>query len=104
MMVRFIQMMDLRLQFLDSAAVVRARQFEAPRGRGRSAINPEKIQYRGQTPAKKNERRPDPLALTDGMDEHPKLERGNQQGPGILQQIIHRSQVGEQRSQHTMQK
>ena len=52
MMMRLVEVMDLRLEFLDAAAVMRAGQFEAARGRRRAAIHveiiPERRESRGR--------------------------------------------------------
>ena len=46
MMMRLVEMMDLRLEFLDAATVMRAGQFKAARGRRRAAKDVEEIPER----------------------------------------------------------
>src|SRR5439155_16216000 len=60
MMMRFIQVMDLRLEFLDAATVVSARQFEATRGGWRDTINQKEIEHCAQAESDEDESRPDP--------------------------------------------
>jgi len=70
----FVQVVDPGLQLLNAPPMVGTRKFE-PAGRGGSfAKNEKKIKHRGQAKSKKDENRPNPLALPYGMHEHPKLE------------------------------
>src|ERR1022692_14066 len=48
-MVRLVEVMDLRLKFLDAAAVICARQFKSARGRRRGAIDGKVIKQSGQS-------------------------------------------------------
>ena len=72
--VRLVEVMNLRLQFLDAAAAVRAGQFKSARGGRRGAIDEKIIQHRRQPPADENEHRPNPFLPPDRVNEHPDLE------------------------------
>ena len=80
--VRFIQVMDLGLELFDAAAVAGPGQLEAARRRGGGAIDVEVVPESPESPAKKNEERPDPFPLPNRVHQHPKLEGGNQQRHG----------------------
>src|SRR2546430_11667393 len=49
MMMRLVQVMDLRLQFFDAPAIVRARQLEPARGRRRRAVHQKEIRSEEHT-------------------------------------------------------
>src|SRR5436305_115561 len=51
----FIEMINLRLELLDTMALVGAGQLEAACGRWGSPINPEVIEHRGYSPTDENE-------------------------------------------------
>src|SRR5215471_10631299 len=61
--VGFVEMMDLSLEFLDSAPVMRAWQLEPARRRGRSPINIEVIPDRPKAPNHQDEQGPNPFPL-----------------------------------------
>src|SRR5205823_9882359 len=61
MMMRFVQVMDLRLEFLDAATIVRTRQLEATRGGRGGAIYQKEIEQCAQAKSDEDESRPDPL-------------------------------------------
>jgi hypothetical protein len=99
-MMRLVQMMDLRLKFLDAFTVVRARQFKSARGRRRGAIDQEKIENRRNSPADEDENRPNPFAIADGVNEHPDLERGDGQPKRIGQKISPIQKISDQQGEH----
>src|ERR1043165_10224828 len=99
-MMRFVEMMNLGLQFLDAPAIVRAGQLESARGRRGGSIDIEIIPKRAEAPAEEDEYSPKPFALPDRIHEHPNLECGNCQRPDVASQAAQRQQVREQRGQH----
>src|SRR6266851_5495102 len=56
-----VEVVDLRLEFLDAAAVISAGEFEAARGCGRSAINLEKIPESAEDRKRQDEKNPHPF-------------------------------------------
>ena len=63
MVVGVVEVMDLRLKFLDAFAASRAGQLESARDRRRGgAIDEKEIQQRRDAPADENENRPKPFA------------------------------------------
>ena len=78
-MMRFVEMMNLRLQLLDPFATVGAGKFKSPRDRRRIAIDEKEIPHGGKARQKKKEENPHPFLAPDGIYEHPDLERGKEQ-------------------------
>lgn len=74
--VGFIEVMDLRLELFNAAAVNGAGQFKAAGGQGAAAIDHEVIKCGAYGGADEDEHGPDPIAAADGIDEHPDLEDG----------------------------
>ena len=58
MMMRFVQVMDLRLEFFDAATVVSAGQFKSARGRRHGAIDQKEIQNGVNVRKQENEHNP----------------------------------------------
>ena len=75
---RFVEVMDLRLQFLDAAAVVGAWQFKAASRGGTVAIVVNEIPDRAE-PGDENQDGPKIFAAADGIDSHPNDERTEDQ-------------------------
>src|SRR5579859_2043797 len=100
MMVRLVQVMDLRLQFLDPLAAPRPRQFKPPRGRRRGAIHEHIIKHRRETKADKNENRPNPFLPPHRVNAHPQLKYRHQCQPWIMNQKINIRQVCNQGCNH----
>jgi len=88
MMIGVVEMMDLRLKFLDALAALRAGQFKPARGRRRGAIDEKEIKHRRQSKADENKNGPKPFLPPERVNEHPKLERKCDQPPRIVDQII----------------
>src|SRR5947207_15282585 len=86
MMVRFVEMVNLRLQFLDTTAGVGAGKFEATRGRVRAAIDIEKIPERAEPGKREDEDQPEPFLPANRIDDHPHLKDREQQHEGRRQQ------------------
>ena len=98
MVVGVVEVMDLRLKFLDAFAAPRAGQFETARGGRRGgAINKEEIKQRCDAPADEDENRPQPFAVADGVDEHPDLERKDNQPNRAGQKVLPVLNIVEQR-------
>src|SRR2546430_17729830 len=79
MMMRLVQVMDLRLQFFDAPAIVRARQLEPARGRRRRAVHQKEIKQRAQTETDENKHGPNPFLPSHSVNEHPELKSRHQQ-------------------------
>src|SRR6267143_6164550 len=84
---RLVEMVDLRLEFLDAAAVIRAGEFEAARGRGRSAIDLEKIPEGAKALKYNDEKDPHPFLAPDRVNEHPKREHSTDPQKGRGEQV-----------------
>src|SRR5947209_3683227 len=84
---RFVEMVDLRLEFLDAPAVISAGEFEAARGCGRSAINLEKIPEGAKALKHHDEEDPHPFLAPDRINEHPNGERGTNPQEGRGEQV-----------------
>src|SRR5262249_15390957 len=76
MMMGLVQVINLRLQLLDTAAVPGARQLESASRRRRRAINGKVIEERGESEADEDEKRPEPLTTPERVNEHPQAEQG----------------------------
>src|SRR5215471_4174729 len=61
MMVRFVQVMNLGLEFFEPPAIMRPRQFKSGRRRRSRAIYNKIIKQRRKTKTDKNEERPNPF-------------------------------------------
>ena len=97
MVVRLVEMMYLRLEFLDPAPIIRARQLEAARGRRGGAIDQKEIEQRAHTKANKNEHGPDPFLTPHRVHKHPQVERGHQENRRIGKNNLPIGQIGNQR-------
>src|SRR5437867_10546236 len=86
MMVRLVQVMNLRLEFLDAPPRVGAGQLEPARGRVRAAINVEEIPEGAQAGKGQDEHEPEPFLPADGIHDHPKLEKGEDDQERVVQQ------------------
>ena len=75
MMMRFVQVMDLRLKFLDAATVVGARQFKSACGRRHGAIDEKEIENGVDEGKEENEQYPHPFFPANGIDQHPELKQ-----------------------------
>lgn len=73
-MMRLVEMMNLRLEFFDPFAVVSAGQLEAARGGGRTAIDVKEIPEGAEAGESKDKERPNPFAPANRIDQHPDLE------------------------------
>src|SRR5690349_16217365 len=82
---RLVQVMDLRLQLANPMPLVGPRQFESPGGGGLRAINQKIIQDRVEQRKNDNEHHPNPFLPPDRIDEHPKLESQTHQQQWVLQ-------------------
>lgn len=79
MMVRLVQVMNLRLQLLDAPARVGSGQFKSPRGGRQLAIDLEKIPDRGEG-KNQHEDHPAPVTIAPGVNKHPKDKPHEGQG------------------------
>src|SRR5947208_14317893 len=101
MMLRVVDMMNLRPQFSDTTPALRSRQFET--ARSRSTIDIQIVPERPEAPAEQDENGPDPFPLADRMHKHPDLENGNENAEGTGQKVTPITwvrQKGYQGSQH----
>src|SRR5207249_12279824 len=83
MMVGLIEMVNFGFQLFDSAPVVSSGQLEAPSRRRRRPINCKVVEQGGESEAHEDEKRPNPFASPDGVNEHPQAEQRDQREPGI---------------------
>src|SRR5947207_523833 len=75
MMVRFVEVMDLRLEFLDATAIRCAGQFESAGGGRRRAVDEKEIDNRGGAEAGEDEEGPEKIFATDRFNAHPEAEQ-----------------------------
>src|SRR5436190_2243393 len=71
---RFVEVMNLVLEFLDPAAAGGAGQFESARGRCTAAKHEKEIQQGAEQRTDPDEYGPDVFAAPHGIDEHPGLK------------------------------
>src|SRR5262249_13914199 len=94
MVMRFIEVMNLRFQLLDPPAAVSAWQFEAAGGRPGAAIDIEVVPKRREPPANEDEKGPKPFALANRIHQHPDLEDEDEDGYRRPQEEPGLNQVG----------
>src|SRR5262249_12642844 len=97
----FVEVVDLSLELLNAAPVVRSGQLEPASGGRRGAENRKIVPNRGEAPTDNNEKRPDPLTSAHGVNEHPELEQRQNGQPGVSQPVLDIEQVGDKESQHS---
>lgn len=95
---RFVEVMDLSLKFFDAAAFLGPGQFEAPHGGNGVSIDEEEIAEGCETRAKDDKSGPDPFTLANRVNEHPHLEKENNNQPGIAEQ--YRKKKNQQPMEH----
>jgi hypothetical protein len=87
MVVGFIEVMDLGLEFFDAMALVGAGKFEAGGGAGLGAIDEEEIEDGADAGKENHEGRPDVFLAADRIDDHPNGKERDQQDPWVPQQV-----------------
>src|SRR5262249_23684628 len=101
MMVRLVQMMNLRGQFFDPPPVMGAGQFESARARSGAAIDGEKIPETAKAGRDQDEERPHPFPISNGINEHPGLESNQREGDrGTEEPLPETSADGQKRVVH----
>ena len=104
MMIGIVNVVDFRLKLLDARTALRAGQFEAGGSRTGLAIDGKKIPERANAVANENKNRPDPFAVAERVNEHPKLKHNDRQRDGTGQQIAPVVGQVEQRGEHSAAK
>src|ERR1043166_4627353 len=102
MVMGFIEVINLRLQFFDTRAVCRARQLESTHRRCRAAVHIKIIEQGGQPPAYEYKKCPYPFLPPDCVNKHPNLECEHQQRKRRTQQVPELEQVIEQPGEHRL--
>ena len=96
----FVEMMNLRLQFLDALSMAGTGEFK-PAGRGRlAAENMEEIPQRREAWDQDKKGDPHPLLPTDRVDQHPELKQTKQDGARCSQQFPNTRSTGNERKNH----
>src|SRR4051794_8979883 len=71
MMMRFVEMVNLRLEFLNAPPGMGTGQFEATSGRITATINVEEIPERSEAGKREDENQPQPFASANRVHDHP---------------------------------
>jgi hypothetical protein len=87
-MMGFIQMMNLALEFLDAIAIISAGEFEAGGGAGLNAVNEEEIEDRTDAGKDEHKSGPDVFLAADGVHNHPDGKENDQQNPWVPQKVL----------------
>ena len=83
----FIEVMDLGLEFFDAMAIVGAGEFEAGGGAGLGTINEEEIKDWADAGEENHEGGPDVFLAANGVDNHPDGKECDQQDPWVPQKV-----------------
>src|SRR5204863_8951916 len=85
MMMGFVEMVNMGLEFFDAAPFVSTRQFEAAGGARLRAVNEEEVENGVDDREEKDEDSPKPFLAADLVNEHPDLDRKADHQPGLHQ-------------------
>jgi len=83
----FIEVMDLGLEFFDAMAIVGAGEFEAGGGTGLGSKNEEEIKDWADAGEENHEGGPDVFLAANGVDNHPDGKECDQQDPWVPQKV-----------------
>jgi hypothetical protein len=97
-MVRFVEMMNLGLEFFDASAFLGAGEFEAASGGSRGAINKNEITNCRETGTDNDKESPEPFTLANGMNEHPGLKYKDNNQPWVAER--HSKEIKQQPMEH----
>lgn len=96
-MMWFVEMMDLRLQFLDTTSIVHAGKFETGGHRRRGAIDGKEIIHRAKQRKDEDPNCPTVFLAANSFDQHPDLKRQRNRKPGLRPDCVHvESQISQE--------